>query len=160
MLRVPDGVKVEISDGLAVVKGALGEVKRKIPPKVNIVVNGSSIEISGDKMMVNSIIAHLKNMFKGVTEGYKVKMKILYAHFPITMEVKGKDIIIKNFLGEKIARKTQIVGNTKIEVKGQEIFISGPDKDAVGATISNIKMATKIRRRDSRVFQDGLYIIE
>lgn len=160
MLTIPDGVKLDVTGDSFVVKGALGEVKRKLPAKVKITVNGSNVDIAGDNVMINTTIAHLKNMFKGVTTGYKINMKIIYAHFPITIDVKGKDITIKNFLGEKIPRKTKIVGNTKIEVKGQEVFISGSDKDAVGATISNIKMATKIRKRDSRVFQDGFYIVE
>ena len=68
--------------------------------------------------------------------------------------------MIKNFLGEKQPRKTRIVGNTKLEVKGQEVTVSGCDKDAIGATIANLRTATKIKDKDPRVFQDGLYVIE
>ena len=67
---------------------------------------------------------------------------------------------IKNFLGEKQPRKTTVIGEkTKVEVKGQVLTISGPDKDAVGQTASNIKQATKIKEKDSRVFQDGFYAV-
>jgi large subunit ribosomal protein L6 len=68
--------------------------------------------------------------------------------------------MIKNFLGEKQPRKAKIVGQTKVEAKGQEMTVSGLSKEEVGQTIANLKSATRIRNRDSRVFQDGFYIIE
>lgn len=161
-IAIPDGVTVvDSKNGEITVKGAAGEVKRLFPAIVSISSTGSAIEVSGDNgAMVGTTAAHLKNMIKGAKDGYKIKMKIIYAHFPITVEVKGREIIVKNFLGEKVARRAKIISNTKVEAKGQEIFISGTDKDAVGATISNLKLATKIKKRDSRVFQDGLYIVE
>ncbi|MBI4399385.1 50S ribosomal protein L6, partial [Candidatus Micrarchaeota archaeon] len=81
-------------------------------------------------------------------------------HFPISIEIKDKKLVIKNFLGEKQPRSAKIVGTTKIEVKGQEVTISGTSKDDVGQTVANLVNATRISDRDSRVFQDGLYIIE
>ena len=76
------------------------------------------------------------------------------------MEVKGKEMLIKNFLGEKQPRKAKIPGQTKVEVKGQEVTVTGLSKEDVGQTIANIRSATRIRNRDSRVFQDGFYIVE
>ncbi len=132
-----------------------------MPRTVNVEVKIGSVQVNGkDKMLIKTITAHIKNMVKGVKEGYKIKMKVIYAHFPITFEVKGKEVIIKNFLGEKVPRKSKIIGDTEVEIKGQDILVSGVNKDTVGATISNLKLATKIKKRDSRVFQDGVYIIE
>ena len=56
--------------------------------------------------------------------------------------------------------RVKIIGATKVESKGQEMTISGICKDDVGQTFSNLKIGTKIRNRDSRVFQDGYYIVE
>ncbi|HUW66848.1 MAG TPA: 50S ribosomal protein L6, partial [Candidatus Nanoarchaeia archaeon] len=34
------------------------------------------------------------------------------------------------------------------------------NKEYVGQTAANIQQATKIRRFDPRVFQDGIYVVE
>jgi large subunit ribosomal protein L6 len=160
-LTIPQNIKVELVGQRIIVKGPLGELKKEFPSSINIEMNDTTVEVTGkDKALVNTFVAHIKNMFKGVSEGFKVKMKVLYAHFPITLEVKGKEVLIKNFLGEKVPRKAKILGDTKVEVKGQEVFISGIDKEAVGGTVSNLKQATVIKNRDPRVFQDGLYVVE
>jgi len=92
-----------------------------------------------------------------VTKGYKRNFKILHAHFPASIEVKGTEILIKNFLGEKFPRKTRLIGPTKMEVKGQNVTLSGPDKESIGQTITNLRNALKIKKKDARTFQDGIY---
>jgi len=89
-----------------------------------------------------------------------MKLKIIYAHFPVSVEIKGKEIMIKNFIGEKQPRRARIMGSTKVESKGTEMNLSGNSKEDIGQTFANIKSATKIRNRDSRVFQDGFYLVE
>ena len=55
-------------------------------------------------------------MIRGVTTGYKFKMVMAYAHFPIIVNVinKGAGIEIKNFLGEKIVRTIHCLPGTTI----------------------------------------------
>ena len=162
-IQIPEGVNVQVQNNAIKVKGPQGEVERKLSPLVSVNVNGAEVVIQGkSKALVNTTEAHLKNMFKGVKSGFRIRLKVIFAHFPMTIEVKGKDITIKNFLGEKQPRKTKLIGNTKIEVKQkeQEVIVSGADKDAIGATIANMRIATKIKDKDARVFQDGLYFIE
>lgn len=160
MMQIPEGVTFNVSGQDIKVKGPAGEVDKKLPEKVQVKVNGKEIEvICAEKPLKNTFEAHIKNMLKGAKEGYKFKMKVIFAHFPITAEVKGADITIKNLGGEKVPRKTKVVGKTKVEVKGQELFISGPDKDAVGQTVANIRNATKTKKKDHRIFQDGYYVV-
>ncbi len=109
--------------------------------------------------MLETIKAHINNMITGVTKGFTYKMKIVYAHFPMTVKVQGDKVIIENFLGERHPRKAKILGDTKVQVKGDEVHITGIDKEDVGQTMANIEQATKIKRRDPRVFQDGIYLI-
>jgi len=85
-------------------------------------------------------------------------MKVVYAHFPINVSVEGKLVVIKNFAGEKTPRHAHIFGDVKVDVKGQDIVLKGLDREEVGQTAANIETATKIRRKDIRVFQDGVYI--
>ncbi len=161
MVDIPEEVTVTV-DGPAInIKGSNGELSRTFRKTVELNVEGNSIDVVGkDLAYVNTVKAHIANMVKGVTEGFEKKMKMLYAHFPITLELKGKDISIKNFLGEKNPRKTRIAGdNTTLDVNGQEITICGPDKEAVGQTAANLISVTRIHKKDPRIFQDGIYII-
>jgi large subunit ribosomal protein L6 len=109
------------------------------------------------KSAVCTAEAHVRNMIKGLATPYSKKLSLVYAHFPVTVEVKGSDVFIKNFLGEKLARKARIAGKTKVKVAGQDITVEGPSKDDVGQTANNIAKATRITNKDIRVFQDGIY---
>jgi len=64
-------------------------------------------------------------MITGVTKGYESKMKIVYSHFPIQIKTEGNKVIIGNFLGEKKARKANILGNTKVTIKGDQVILNG-----------------------------------
>jgi large subunit ribosomal protein L6 len=108
----------------------------------------------------NSVLAHIRNMERGVRDGFAYKLAIVYSHFPINVSVKGEFAEINNFLGNKNPRKARIVGKTRIEVKGKEVTVSGIDREAVGQTAANLEKATKKRGKDIRVFQDGLYITQ
>jgi large subunit ribosomal protein L6 len=52
------------------------------------------------------------------------------------------------------------VNGVTIKIGNDEIVLSGIDKELLGNTSANIEHATKIRNRDPRVFQDGIYIVE
>ncbi|MCX6769786.1 MAG: 50S ribosomal protein L6 [Candidatus Micrarchaeota archaeon] len=157
-MKIIDGAKVSVDRNIVTVSGAKGTlVKNLSHPGLKLSIANGEISAEGELVMVNTAYAHIKNMMNGVISGYSKKIKILYSHFPISMEIKGKLMLIKNFLGEKQPRKAKIMGQTKVESKGQELTISGPSKEEVGQTFANIKSATKIRDRDSRVFQDGFY---
>src|SRR2546425_1002886 len=99
-----------------------------------------------------------KQIGVGGTDGFTYEMKIVYSHFPVKAMVKGPEFVIENFLGEKFPRKTSIVGETKVEVKGDQVVLTGPDIEAVSQTAANIEQATHIRGFDPRIFQDGIYI--
>lgn len=160
-MKIIEGAKVAIEGGKVTVSGAKGALVRDFThPSLKLSMKGDEITADGELVMVNSATAHISNMMKGVTAGFAKKVKILYSHFPVTVEIKGKELLIKNFLGEKQPRRAKIMGVTKVEVKGQDVSISGNSIEDVGQTFANIKSATKIRNRDSRVFQDGFYEVE
>jgi large subunit ribosomal protein L6 len=157
-MEIPQGINVRVEGHTVIVKGPQGEVKKTFPKGTEVKVSGSAVEVSSDdRAMRGTAEAIVKNMIKGASGGYSRSVKLLYAHFPITIEVKGSDITIKNFLGEKQPRKTVLVGSTKVVAKGQSVTVSGPDREAVGQTLANLKAAMKIKDKDGRVFQDGIY---
>ena len=166
MVDIPEGVTVTIEDRKVTVKGQKVTLTREFPvSRISMTIQGSQVILICDlpKKKENALLgtfrSHITNMIIGVTGGFEYKMKIVYSHFPVKTSVKGDKFVIDNFLGEKYPRTASILGDTKISVKGDEVILTGPDKEAVGQTSANIEQITRIKGYDPRVFQDGIYII-
>lgn len=164
-VAVPKGINAEYKNSVLSVKGPKGTVtKRFVHPRVKMTLAGGKITVvtmnatKREKSLVGTWAAHARNMLKGVVTPYVYTMKAVYAHFPVKLTVKGKELIIENFLGEHHPRKAPILGESKVSVKGQELVIEGPYLEDVSQTAANIEIATRVRDRDPRVFQDGIYI--
>jgi len=166
-LAIPENVTVEIQNKHVKITGPKGTLSRqfkyffdvKIEKKDNKILVKADSDIKKVRAITGTIIAHMGNMIKGVTEGYTYKLKVIFSHFPITVKVEDKEIQIHNFLGEKVPRIANIVGDTKVEVKGQDIILTGTSKEDVGQTCGNIEQASLISKYDRRIFQDGIYKI-
>lgn len=166
-VEVPAGVTVAYNNRIVTVKGPKGENSKELYfPDIRITVNESDVVVETEvsrkkyKAMVGTYASHIKNMIKGVTEGFEYKMNIVYSHFPMQTKVDGQTVVISNFLGEKKSRVAKIVGETKVKVSGNSVVITGICKEDVGQTTANIEQKTKIKRFDPRVFQDGIYVVE
>jgi large subunit ribosomal protein L6 len=167
-IEIPENVKAEINGNVVIVKGPKGEIKRDFTHarKITIKLEDNKIIVEKyfpskeEKALVGTIAGHIRNLIKGVTEGFKYKMKIVYSHFPINVKVKGNYVYIENFIGEKYPRKAKIIGKVNINVTGNEIIIEGIDIEEVSQTAANIEHATKIVGKDPRVFLDGIYVYE
>jgi large subunit ribosomal protein L6 len=87
-------------------------------------------------------------------------MEVFYAHFPMQVSVDGGHVVIENFLGEKSPRRAKVRGDTQVQVDGEEVVLTGPNKEDVGQTAADIEQLTRVKDKDTRVFQDGVYITE
>ena len=166
-VKVPESVTVRIEGGLVKVQGPKGLLIREMYyPNVSLAVAGKEFTIateSGRKKIlaiVGTYAAHLENMIRGVTDGYQYRMKVVYSHFPIQLKLAGDRVEVGNFLGEKRPRFARIEKDVKVALGADEVTVTGIDKESVGKTAANIEHATRIRERDPRVFQDGVYIVE
>lgn len=165
-VKIPSVVKLTKEGSFIVAKGKLGTVKKdflKIP--VTITIQGDNVTIKPygkrkrDLAVTNTVRSLIQSMLKGVEKGYTYKVKVIFAHFPISVKVKGKEVHIENFFGERSARVARIKGDaTKVEVQGEDVLVKGPSLEDVSQTAANIEQATKIKDKDQRVFLDGLYI--
>jgi len=99
-------------------------------------------------------------MITGVRKGFTYKLKIVFSHFPISVKVKDKTVLIENFTGERNPRKSKIVGNAQVKIQTEDIIVQGVDIEEVSQTAANIEQATKVKRKDPRVFLDGIYVNE
>lgn len=164
---LPQGVTSIISGSQISITGPLGQTAKdfsKVPVKIalegrRIVIQPFSTRKRALAVM-NTVRSHTENMVKGVTTGFAYRLKVVYAHFPITVKVKGQQVHIENFYGERSPRTAQIVGSCKVNVEGDDVVVRGVSIEDVGQTAANIEQATKVRRKDQRVFLDGVYVYE
>ena len=109
---------------------------------------------------MNTARSLIKNLCEGVVEGYTIKMKVVFSHFPITVKVEGEKVLIENFQGERAARKTNIWGETKVTPKGDDVIITGHVLTDVSQTAAEIENNSRVKNKDHRVFLDGIYKFE
>jgi large subunit ribosomal protein L6 len=166
-VKIPDGVKASLDGSILRVTGPKGQLSRNVRfPQVAVTSDGKEVTISTESKrkeitaMVGTLEAHTKNMCRGVTEGYEYHMKVVYSHFPIQLKLQGNRLEIANFLGEKKSRHARIEPGVTAKVGNDEVILSGIDRELVGTSAANIEHATRIRNRDPRVFQDGIYMVQ
>ena len=166
-IEIPDGIKVRFEDNVLILNGPLGESRKDFSKvKTQMMLDGTKVVIKAfrkkkfDLSIVNTAHSLVNNMIKGVTKGFTYKLKIVFAHFPITIKVKGDMVSIENFLGERSPRLTRIIGNCKVSVEGDDVIVTGVSLEDVSQTAANIEKVTKIKEKDQRVFLDGIYVFE
>ncbi|MEM3736770.1 MAG: 50S ribosomal protein L6 [Candidatus Bathyarchaeia archaeon] len=164
---IPQGVDVALEGKSLRVKGPLGEITRDFShAPVEIVAADGGVYVRSywarktERALVGTVAAHVKNMINGVTKGYTYKLKVVFSHFPVTIKVNPGKVLIENFIGEKSPRTARIIGNAKVTVKGDDVIVQGVNLEEVSQTAANIERATKIKKKDPRVFLDGIYIYE
>lgn len=168
-LEIPNNVKVHVNDKQLFVKGPLGEIKRDFShtdSSIIIILENRRIIIEAfwpnkkTAATIGTINSHIKNMITGVLKGFTVKLTIVFSHFPISVNVQDDRVIIENFHGERLPRKASIFGRANVKIDGDNIIIQGIDLEHVTQTAANIQQATQIKKKDPRVFLDGIYVFE
>jgi large subunit ribosomal protein L6 len=163
---LPSEVSITKQENLITTKGSFGSVQKdftKMPAIIDLQDNKITIKSRGNRKkdfaLVNTLQSVINNMIKGSSRGFTYRLKIVFAHFPISIKIKGKDIVVENFFGERSPRTSKIIGNdTKVSVEGEDVIVKGPNIENVSQTAANLELATRIKNKDSRVFLDGVYI--
>ena len=163
-IQIPENVKVSLKGNMLRVEGPLGKVYKnfkKIPVLIEIDDNKILLKKTGERKKYQAILNTARSLIRtlcvGVVDGFTIKMKIVYSHFPITVKVDGKNVLIENFQGERAPRISAINGVTKVTVKGDDVVITGPVLTDVSQTAANIQLKSKVKNKDHRVFLDGIY---
>jgi large subunit ribosomal protein L6 len=166
-IEVPDDVTLSVVGKTISVKGAKGNLTRDFSyATVAIEGDGKNVHISAkwprkkEAALVGTIFSHINNMITGVTKGYSYKMKIVFSHFPISVKLQGKSVLIENFTGERRPRSVKILGDVKVKIEAEDIIVQGTNLEDVSQTAANIEQSTKVRKKDPRVFLDGIYTYE
>jgi large subunit ribosomal protein L6 len=167
IVEIPADVDVSVKGHTLTFKGKKGEMSRAfLCPQVKVTLEGKKLSFSStnatkrEKKMIYSFTSHAKNLIFGVTNGHHYRLKICSGHFPMTAALSGKDFIVKNFLGEKFPRKLALPEKVTVKIEGDFVAVESCSKEFAGQTAANIELLTKIRGRDPRIFQDGIWIIQ
>lgn len=165
-IKMAEGVSIEVAGNKVTASGEMGKLERefKLAYGTKISKLEGKIEVASEydnrkaKALVGAVAAHIRNMMKGVEEGYSYKMRIVYSHFPMTVKIEGSKVVIQNFMGERTTRSAKIVGKTEVKIQGQDVTVAGIDPEETGQTAGNIELATRIVGYDRRRFNDGIFI--
>jgi large subunit ribosomal protein L6 len=162
---IPENVKVIKEKNIIIVEGKNGKISKdftKIPITLSFENNKIIIYPPGqrrkDLALINTVKSIISSMIKGVETGFTYKLKIIFSHFPISVKVKDKKVIVENYFGERSMRISKIVGLTQVVVAGEDVIVKGPSLEDVSQTATNIESSTKIKNKDQRVFLDGVYL--
>lgn len=166
-LEVPNDVEIDITGKKVTVKGLKGTLIRDFShAPVSISLQEKTVRIwakwprKREAAIVGTICSHIQNMFTGVSTGFTYKLKIVFSHFPISVNVKDKTVRIENFTGERSARIAKIMGDAQVKTQSEDVIVQGINLENVSQTAANIEQATKVKKKDPRVFLDGIYVYE
>lgn len=168
-VKIPSNVEIHLDGSLIKAKGPKGSFEKNLfSPGIKFERKDDTLFIlpmakkitKSHKTIINTISSHTKNMIIGVLHGFEANLKICSGHFPMSVSIDNKMLIIKNFFGEKVPRKAQLPDSVSAKIDGDIIRVSGCDKNLVGQTAAIIERTCRIRNRDRRRFQDGIWLME
>ena len=164
-LEIPEGVTVTYKRPMITVTGPLGKTWKsfkKIPVDIEVADGKVLFKAQGtrdkSRAIMNTARSVIRNLCEGVVEGYTIKMKIVFSHFPITVKVEGNQVLIENFQGERAPRKTNVWGETKVVPKGDDVIITGHVLTDVSQTAAEIENSSRVKNKDHRVFLSLIHI--
>ena len=174
-LAIPEGVDVTLKARKITVKGPRGTLSRDFThlPRIDLHHDKENRQIiatmffSSKKRLavLRTVCSHMSNLFDGVTKGFRYKMRAVYAHFPVNINIdkNGSVVEIRNFLGEKRTRVCKMLEGVKSyrdETVKDCIVLEGNDIDNVSKSAALIHMACLVKKKDIRKFLDGIYVSE
>ncbi len=144
-IPIPEKVNVTVDGNRVTVKGPKGELSLDVHPDIKVKIEENVIKVerptdsSMHKALHGTMAALIRNMIKGVTEGYTVVLELVGLGYRAS--VKGKNLELN--LGYSHPIVYPIPEDVKIEVKENKIYVSGIDKQRVGQVAAEIRSFRK-----------------
>ncbi|KAL6527018.1 60S ribosomal protein L9 [Orobanche gracilis] len=177
-MDIPEEVTIKVKAKVIEVEGPRGKLSKNFK-HMNLDFQLITDEDTGKKKLkvdawfsrrkataaIRTALSHVANLIKGVTKGFRYKMRFVYAHFPINASItnNGTGIEIRNFLGEKKVRKVDMLEGVSIvrsEKVKDELVLDGNDIELVSRSAALINQKCHVKNKDIRKFLDGIYVSE
>ena len=166
IVEMPSGVTATLHANTLTVKGPQGEVSKLFKlGDLSMKLEGNKFTVEAqratrnNKKFAGSINAHVNNMVRGSQNNHEYKLKICSGHFPMNVAITSGKLVVKNFHGEKVPRTLALKQGADVKVEGDHINISSASKEIAGQVAADIEQLTRRPGFDTRIFQDGIYII-
>ncbi|KAL8205032.1 hypothetical protein R6Q59_024778 [Mikania micrantha] len=175
-MDIPDGVEIKVKAKIIEVKGPRGTLTRNFK-HLNLDFMLITDEETGKRKLkvdawfgsrkttaaIRTALSHVNNLIIGVTQGFRYKMRFVYAHFPINASITNNNsaIEIRNFLGEKKVRKVDMLDGVTVvrsEKVKDELVLDGNDIELVSRSCALINQKCHVKNKDIRKFLDGIYV--
>jgi len=144
--QIPDGVSIDVKDDFLVVKGPQGELKQKLHPLIQVVLENNTIKVvvkneekKEERSLWGTFSSIVGGMIMGVTEGFKKQLEINGVGYKVSM--KGNDLLVEVGFSHPVEFKCP--EGIKFSVEKNLITVEGIDKQLVGETSAQIR---KIRK--------------
>ncbi|AQK79912.1 60S ribosomal protein L9 [Zea mays] len=146
-MDIPEGVTVTVAAKLVTVEGPRGKLTRNFKHlnlDFQLQEGGRKLKVDAwfgtrrTMAAIRTAISHVQNLIKGVTKGYRYKMRFVYAHFPINASITNS--------------------NTAIEKVKDELILDGNDVELVSRSAALINQKCHVKKKDIRKFLDGIYV--
>lgn len=143
-VAIPSGVTVTLEEGVLTVKGPKATLTRDVRSDVQIAIEANEIKLAPGttdlaKALWGTYAAHVRNMIKGVTEGFTRILDIEGVGY--RAEVKGSDLVLN--VGYSHPVPIAIPEGISAVVEKSVITLTGPDKETLGQFAANVR---KIRK--------------
>ena len=144
-IPVPKSTEVNASGGMLVIKGPKGELARPMHRLVTVAVGPEGVQVTpkgSDKearSMLGTFAAHVRNMIRGVNEGFTKKLIIEGVGYK--WDVSGKTLN----LGVGFSHPVQVAIPEGLTVTAEKntLSVSGHDKEVVGQFAANVRKLRK-----------------
>ena len=144
--EIPQGVTVEVKDGMIVVQGPKGTLSRPLHPLVTLVVadNVVTVDVANkedkkERSLWGTYASHVRNMIIGVTEGFKKQLEVNGVGYKVAMQ--GTDIKLD------VGYSHPVIFNVPAEISASTeknvITLESADKEILGAVAAEIRAVRK-----------------
>jgi large subunit ribosomal protein L6 len=144
-IAIPAKAEITISSEGILVKGPKGTLTKPISRFVTIEVGAEGVQVTrrgetiDSRAAVGTYASHVRNMLKGVTEGFQKKLLIEGVGFK--WDVQGKTLNLA--LGFSHPVKVEIPEGLTVVAEKGALTISGFDKEVVGQFAADIRAMKK-----------------
>lgn len=143
-ISIPDGIDVKVdSQNNVTVKGAKGDLTTRIPKQIKVVIKDGTVKVERASETKLSRSMHglarslIWNIIQGVKEGYEKKLQVVGVGF--RAELKGKSLLLNIGYSHPILFTPPDGIDIGVDVKANEITVSGIDKQLVGVVAAKIR---------------------
>ena len=142
-VKIPESVKVEVSDSMLRISGPKGNLEKKVPAELSLEKGADSLVVeiktaSKEALALQGTMrAHIANMVKGATEGWAKTLELVGAGFKA--DVQGREIVLT--LGYSHPVKISAPEGVEFKVEKNLVTVSGADIEKVSQTAAKIRAA-------------------